>query len=258
MRIPFLAVSLSFALLAPSGAEVFGGIDFPQGAVSFADHVVSYEPSFSGGNIPTHPDFSTPDKALGPPDYSGGDAGTGAVSLGSGGRITLRFVNNKLTGSNTAAPDLHIFEIGSQVEATAVEISADGVTWHPVGSVSGSTSSVDIDAFGFGSTSEFSYVRLTDNPASGGTTGPTVGADIDAVGAIAAVSVVDTPQLAIETAIMLKFQSLPGSTYTIESSADMVNWDDTITNIQGNGSILKFFFEITTPRRFYQLKPPAD
>ncbi len=101
--------------------EEFGGIEFPQGVASFADEVVEYDPHHSGGAVPSNPNFTDPAEALGPPDYSGGSTGTGSVSLGSGGRLTLKFTNNKLTGSGDSADDLHIFEVGPQVEATAVE-----------------------------------------------------------------------------------------------------------------------------------------
>jgi hypothetical protein len=81
-----------------------------------------------------------------------------------------------------------VFEVGSDVEDTFVEISKDGQEWHSVGKVFGATDSIDIDAFGFTPSDEFSFVRLTDDPDEGGTTGETPGADIDAVGAISAVA----------------------------------------------------------------------
>jgi len=172
----------------------YHGITFPNGDASFADVVVSYEPLFDGGPGPTHPNFIDPAEALGPPDYCCGDNQPGSVSLGDGGRITLRFTDNALTGSGPdGLADLHIFEVGSQVEATFVEISVDGVTFLSVGSVSGSVSSVDIDPYlvnaGLPANTEFRYVRLTDNTNAGGQTGDTVGADIDAVGAISTVIV---------------------------------------------------------------------
>ncbi len=183
----WFAVVLCAAWVQSAFGEKFGGIDFPQGAVSFADRVVSYDPLFSGGPAPTHPNFTDPNEAIGPPNYSGGGSGTGAVSLGSGGRIVLQFTDNALTGSDSPDHDLYIFEVGPNVEDTFVEISKDGVTWHSVGKVYGSTSSIDIDAFGFSSADIFTYVRLTDDPNEGGSTpSPTVGADIDAVGAISA------------------------------------------------------------------------
>ena len=75
--------------------------------------------------------------------------------------------------------------MGPDVEDTFVEISVEGAVWHPVGKVFGSTAGIDIDAFGFGPGDHFSFIRLTDDGNEGGQTGDTVGADIDAVGAIA-------------------------------------------------------------------------
>jgi hypothetical protein len=243
-----MAVTSSYSI-----AEEFGGIVFPQGASSFADEVISYEPDYSGGPVPTRPGWSEPNEAIGPPDYGNSD---GAVSLGSGGRITLKFLNNQLTGSDSPEPDLHIFEIGPDIEDTFVEISQDGTSWYSVGKVFGATSSVDIDEFGFGSSDSFSYVRLTDDPNEGNTSGDTVGADIDAVGAISTTPLAHVPSLSIETAIMVSFPSLPGSSYTIEESEDLENWSDSITGITGDGAVKKFFFEVTTPRKFYRIKEP--
>jgi hypothetical protein len=248
--------TLAIHLIASSAfAEEFGGIEFPQGGVSFADVVVSYT---QGSPPPTDPDHIDPLDALGVPDHPGGNNQPGSVSLGRGGNIVLEFTNNLLTGSDDSAPDIHIFEVGSDVEDTFVEISTDGVTWEAIGKVFGSTSSIDIDAFGFTSADQFRFVRLTDDPNEGQQSGDTVGADIDAVGAISTNQVVDNPPIMIETAILVKFQSALGSVYTIEESTNLENWSDAIADISGDGEILKFFFEITTPRKFYRLKPPAE
>ena len=83
-----------------------------------------------------------------------------------------------------------IFEVGPDVEDTFVEISKDGTTWFDVGKVFGTTSGIDIDAFGFSSSDLFSYVRLTNE---GGQSGASVGADIDAVGAISTVPSIPVP-----------------------------------------------------------------
>jgi len=173
-------------LLASSSAHavIYGGINFPDGAISFADSVVSYDPAFGGGAVPTAA-YQITGSALGIPNYPAADS---YVSLGAGGRIILQFTDNYLTGSNSSAPDLHIFEVGPDVEDTDVAISTDGVTWHEIGKVFGSTSSIDIDAFGFSSANLFSYVRLTDVKAEGAISGGTVGADIDAVGAITTIA----------------------------------------------------------------------
>lgn len=172
-------------------AVMYGDVEFPGGASSFADAVVSYEPTFGGATGPIE-SARHPEAALGVPT---GSSGVGFVTLGDGGRITLRFTDNSLTGSGNSAPDLWIFEVGPDVEDTFVEISKDGANWFAVGSVTGSTSGIDIDARGFGTSDFFSYVRLTDDPNEGGQgDGETVGADIDAVGAISSAPPVTVPE----------------------------------------------------------------
>lgn len=100
------------------------------------------------------------------------------------GNIVLQFVDNSLTGSGDSAPDLHIFEIGPDIEDTFVDISKDGVDWVSIGKILGSTAGIDIDRFGFGTSDFFYFVRLTDDPNEGAVSGIQVGSDIDAVGAI--------------------------------------------------------------------------
>ncbi len=175
-----------------------GSVDFPAGAVSFADTLVDYSPVINSGQPGTA--YQGGFNALGLPDYTGSNtcanqAACTFVSLGDGGSITLRFIDNVLTGSGDNAADLHIFEVGPDVENTFVDISADGIDWKSVGFVGGSVSSIDIDAFGYGIGDEFSFVRLTDDTNEGGQSGATVGADIDAVGAISTRRViVDVPE----------------------------------------------------------------
>jgi hypothetical protein len=182
-----LATTAVLSLSASAMAVPIGGVEFPQGAVSFADSVVSYSPGLVGGN-PSDPHRGAAN-ALGVPNYTGtnscaSQAACTFVSLGDGGSIVLRFLDNVLTGSDSSALDLWIFEVGPDVEDTFVDISTDGTTWLSVGAVGGATAGIDIDAFGHGSGSSFAYVRLTDNGDLDGQTGATVGADIDAVGAI--------------------------------------------------------------------------
>ena len=165
-----------------------GGTDFPEGAVSFADVVVSYDPVVIGGE-PTDANRNA-SKTIGLPDYASGGACSDAAtctfaSLGDGGSLTLRFTDNVLTGSDSTALDLWIFEVGPDIEDTFVDVSSDGLTWFPVGKVFGSTAGIDLDAFGFGTGSSFAFVRLTDDGDEGDQSGASVGADIDAVGAIA-------------------------------------------------------------------------
>ncbi len=164
-----------------------GSAEFPQGAISFADTVVDYSPALRGGqpSAGNRGAFN----ALGQPNAQLDDVCDVAiecdsVSLGDGGSITLRFLDNALTGSDSAALDLWVFEVGPDVEDTFVEVSIDGSIWASVGKLFGSTAGVDLDAFGFGASSAFHYVRLTDDGNEGNQVGWAVGADIDAVGAI--------------------------------------------------------------------------
>ena len=182
-------------------AVPFGGIEFPDGAVSFADAVLTYDPLFSAGPASTDPDFTDPIESLGTPDYV---APIGSVSLGRGGLLELEFTDNFLTNSGDGGFDLHIFEIGPDVEDTFVALrptaatllalgvgalddaNADG--FFDVGKVFGATSSIDVDAFFPGFLAGellFDAVQLIDDFDEGASSGPTVGADIDAVGAIA-------------------------------------------------------------------------
>lgn len=180
-------------LCAPTAsATIYKDVDFPGGAASFADSVVSYDPAFGGGTVPTAT-YQDTSQALGIPNYPEG-ADPEYVSLGAGGRIVLRFTDNSLTGSGNAGFDLWVFEVGPDVEDTFVDISKDGSTWFSVGKVFGATSGIDIDAFGFGVNDFFSFVRLTDDIAEGATSGATVGADIDAVGAISSAPPVNVPE----------------------------------------------------------------
>lgn len=187
-----LALGMVFSVNNTS-AMTIGGVEFPEGAVSFADAVVSTTPTSppaSNGN------FDDPLDTLGIPNYVS-NLGTGAYSLGSGGSITLQFTNNSLTGSNSTADDLWVFEIGPQTEPTMVEISQNGIDFINVGSTSGATSGIDIDPYllleSIDWFTQFSFIRLTDINGNGGST---PGADIDAVGAIsssAPVSAVPVP-----------------------------------------------------------------
>ena len=105
------------------------------------------------------------------------------VSLGSGGQLVIEFTNNYLVPSGDASPDLYVFEVGDP-EDVLVEISSDGNRWTSVGGTLAANGLIDIDQFGFNVAERFYFVRLTDNPRQGAISGISVGADIDAVGAI--------------------------------------------------------------------------
>lgn len=194
-------------------AEIFGGIDFPEGASSFADFVLTYDALHSGGPGPTAPESLDPLNSLGIPDYSPA-TDLGYVTLGRGGLLEVRFGDNLLTNSGSDLKDLHIFEIGPDVEDTFVAIrplattlallgpsgDADGDGYFEIGKVFGATSSIDIDLFFPGflpGELQFDAVQLIDDPNEGQTSGTTVGADIDAVGAISSVFVPEPGAIAL-------------------------------------------------------------
>jgi hypothetical protein len=181
-----IIVAMGLCASVPAKSEVYGGVTFPDGATSFVDSVISYDPTYGGTSGPGAT-VRDPSKSLGIPN---GDY----VSLGQGGRIVLKFTDNSLTGSGSTAKDLWIFEVGPDVEDTFVDVSKDGLNWFSVGKVFGATSGIDIDFYGYGIHDFFSYIRLTDDPSEGQTgSGGTVGADIDAVGAISSAPPVPDP-----------------------------------------------------------------
>ncbi|MDF1501450.1 PEP-CTERM sorting domain-containing protein [Roseisolibacter sp. H3M3-2] len=178
------ALLLQLALAAPAAAQS-----------QYADAVIRYLPLYSGGPGPTLGTVLDPTTALGSP------ASAPFVTLGRGGLIELAFLDNVLTNSNSAAPDLWIYEIGADIEDTFVAIrptattalllgatyDANGDGFYEIGKVFGSTSTIDIDQFFAGFLAgqlEFDAVQLIDDPAEGDQTGATVGADINAVEAL--------------------------------------------------------------------------
>ena len=199
-------------------------VTFPNGEISFADRVIRYNPLYSDGPIPTDTKFIDPESALGPPDFpvSGSDE-VGSVSLGRGGLIELLFADNRITNSGDSNPDLYVFEIG-ELEDSLVALRATPNTertlealcdsngdgsldacdanddgYLEVGRISGLTSSLDIDSFfpGFKARDlEFDAVQLIDVFDHSQQNGKTVGADIDAVGAISS-----SPTFAITTTL---------------------------------------------------------
>ena len=156
-------------------------ITFPLGTASFADRVTNYSP---GGTIPDTA-ATNPEGALALPDYSRSVSGT-FVTLGCGGQATWEFTDNVLI--DVPGPDLWIFEIGPDVEGTAVEVSADGASWVSLGAIEGATAGLDL-AGHTAPGDAFRFVRLTDDGIR--CSGRTPGADIDAIGAIGAQERID-------------------------------------------------------------------
>lgn len=172
-------------------------------AIAYADAVIEYDPQHSGYSPQGDADARDPNAALGAPDYV--DQNTQHATLGRGGLIAVRFVDNLLTNTGDEAPDLAVFEVDSDVEAATLAVRATAATrtvletagytptgeWFTVGAIAGGTVTVDLDATftGFDAGAlQFDGVRLIDNPDNGATGGITPGADIDAVGAISTVA----------------------------------------------------------------------
>ncbi|EMI42141.1 GEVED domain-containing protein [Rhodopirellula sp. SWK7] len=180
------------------GSQIFESTFFPLGAISFADSVLDSE-TVHGPDV--EESFTDSEAALGSPDCFGvsttdPENGLFTFSLGSGGSAVFAFDDNLLTGSSSnpsavmgigdGIDDLVIFETGIP-ERVRVEISRDNVTYFNVGEIFGLENKIDLDAFGFGLSDRFSYVRLTDLSPSGTNNFGPGGADIDAVGAISTV-----------------------------------------------------------------------
>ena len=180
-----LAGTAMTLLAGAAHAIPFGGVEFPDGAISFADSVVSYLPGNDVGA-----GYDDPTAALGTPDWAG--AGT-ATSLGEGGELILEFTDNSLTTSGDAAADLWIFEIGAAVESFNVAIAQSLGSWIDLGNVSGQPTGIDIDGVaGVVAGARYSFVRLRDVlPNQSGA--PFGEADIDAVGAISSAAPVPAP-----------------------------------------------------------------
>lgn len=176
------------------GGEVF----FPMGAASFADAVVS----FSAGEPDGGDEYSDPAAALGTPDYATAE-GDSFLTLGCGGELVVRLTDNKLI--DVAGPDLYVFEIGPDVEATGLAVSKDGQNWVRVGRISGGKAEVDIAPY-VRADDAFRFVKLVDLRQACNSKTP--GADIDAIGALGSAS-----KIALDSAVL--FDS---GEYTLKSA----------------------------------------
>ena len=150
-------------------------ITFDAGETAFADTVVSFTP----GDPWSDQDPTQGTLALGMPNYKRGRGISTAITLGCSGTLQLQFTDNVLI--DRPGPDLHVFEVGPDVEPTFVAVSTDGQNWQEVGKVEGGTASVDIAAVAEPG-DVFRFVQLTDD--GNDCSGNYPGADIDAVGAI--------------------------------------------------------------------------
>jgi OOP family OmpA-OmpF porin len=188
-----------------------GFVYTPNGKISFADVLVE----FTEGNPKAPVNGGVPEIVLGEADYNI-ETRKGFLSLGCGGTLTVRFTDNALT--NIEGPDLYIFEVGSEIEATQLEISVDGTQWISVGEISGGRAEVDIKDF-VKEGEVFYYVRLTD--LKGGCKGNWPGADIDAIAAIGSVE-----QVTLNSSFLFDVGSYtlkPAALLAIDSLATRLN-----------------------------------
>ena len=222
-----LFILLAVCVATGANGEMISGVDFPSGALSFVDDVLRYDALFQGGPGPASP-YDDPTRAFGRPDVTSG-VGAGFLSLGLGGLVELLFVDNVLTNSGDSAHDIHVFEVGADVEATLVAVRPTSATaallgsgfdansdgFYEIGQVSGGTASLDIDAT-FTSFSSgvliFDAVQLVDNEFEPGTTYGTHGADITAVGAIESAPSIPEPSSFIM--LLSGFMGLVGYSWT--------------------------------------------
>jgi len=213
-----------FLSLAIEAMDI-GGVDFPNGEISFADRVIGYNPC-SGVEAP----YNDPKKALGPPDYDANiEEKPGAtvafdVTLGNAketcecGSLVLEFVDNALV--DVPGNDLYIFEVGPSVEATEVFISTDGQEWIDLGRIEGSDTMRGIDINEKVSPGqEFHFVKLCDYPDGETSPSPAPGPDIDAVGAIGTIAVLSGSEAINDSTISSPGPDQVEPTTTIPSSA---------------------------------------
>jgi outer membrane protein OmpA-like peptidoglycan-associated protein len=188
-----------------------GFVYAPNGKISFADVLVE----FQEGNPKASVNGGAPEIVLGESEYNI-ETRKGFLSLGCGGTLTVRFTDNALV--NIEGPDLYIFEVGSEIEPTQLEISKDGITWINVGEISGGRSEVDINNF-VKENEAFYYVRLTD--LKGGCKGSWPGADIAAVAALGSVM-----QVTLNSSLLFDVGSYtlkPDALLSIDSLANKLN-----------------------------------
>ena len=123
--------------------------------------------------------LNSPQDALGPPDDGPNTqpaVGANSAQLGVGGDITLHFGETAVQPSGDARGDIRVYEVGAP-EGYSLEISSDGQSWIPAGSIGSGGGMVDIDGLiGMPPNTAYSYVRITDDSQS-----TYSGADIDAV-----------------------------------------------------------------------------
>lgn len=187
-RLKYVYFLFLLPIIAFGQATTYQGINFPQGALSFADRVVDYR--ISSENRANH--CANPNFVLGVPDREKSSQNT-FLAIGNSQSpcqvyVTVQFLDNYLI--DIEGNDLWIFEVGNTTggrdEPLEVYISNDLQSWIFVGRTGGGKGGIDI-ADKVLPNQRFQYVRICDEPGSKTTTGSTPGPDIDAIGAIGSI-----------------------------------------------------------------------
>ncbi len=212
-----------------------GTIYLPLGEFSFADRVVD----FDEGNPAAKGDKDY-NRILNVPDYTK-NASVCAATLGCHGSITVQFTNNALV--DVEGIDLYVFEIGSDIEPTSLEISRDGYEWKKIGKIKGGKTGIDISPF-VEKDEAYYYLRLTDL-GTNCYNSYWPGADIDAIASVgSAIHIRLQHTLAFETAkaepsaeflekvdfILTEVQRFKKARVIIEGHTDNIGDDD--SNLQ--------------------------
>jgi len=143
----------------------------PYGAKSCVSKVISFT---HGEPWTSKAGWQDPENIIGVPV---GDVEGEVVTLGIGGEIVVEFDVYITDGEGN---DIYVFEVGPDVEATKVEVSADLRNWVYVGDADGSISGVDIKGK-VPAGAKYRYARITDIKGQSSTWS---GADLDAVAVI--------------------------------------------------------------------------
>jgi len=202
LAILILGACLTGAAAAVGHAAASAPYDIPA-TLGYATRLLRYEPAYGDTCIPYNPHFTDPQAALGPPNYSGGSNGTGALSLGGGGLLEVLFVNTLVSNSGDNRVDLYIHEVGGFDEAfyfamrpvaptTPADLQAAGLQdangdgFFEFGWIAGgATMRINLDAY-FNQvlppfSMRFDAVQIIDDVLDHTNCTSTVGADIDAI-----------------------------------------------------------------------------